>query len=215
MAADDLVTIVDAHAGNLASVRKALTALGARTVITDRPEAVSAARRIVFPGVGAFGLASENLARDGLGDALRAAVEAGAELLGICLGMQLLFDESEEFGTHPGLGLLPGRVVRLSDAAAKVPHMGWNALVATGSTAPHPLLAAVPAGAHVFFCHSYHVLPERADDVIALARHGELDVTAAVARGNVAGTQFHPEKSQAAGLVILDAFLRGALGARS
>lgn len=209
------VAVVDVRAGNLGSVCKALRALGARPEVCSEPAALDRAERIVFPGVGAFAPAARRLEETGLDQALKAAVARGVPLLGICLGMQLLFEEGFEFGCSQGLGLLPGSVRRLDEGhdagtpGFKVPHIGWNSLRALRD---HPLLAAVPADSSVYFLHSFCAVVGDASDLVAVSDYGPVEVAAVVARGNVMGTQFHPEKSQAVGLHMLAAYLDCAAG---
>ena len=204
------VALIDYGSGNLRSAEKALRrAAGERAdiVVTSDPDAVARADRIVLPGVGAFAACMAHLReRDGLVEAMTQAVkDRGAPFLGVCVGMQLLATRGLEFGETPGLGWIEGDVVRMEPAnpALKVPHMGWNALEARRD---HPLLNGEPEGAHMYFTHSFALKPADPDDVVAFADHGGVFV-AAVARGNVAGVQFHPEKSQAAGLKLLANFL--------
>ncbi|MET0240961.1 MAG: imidazole glycerol phosphate synthase subunit HisH [Sphingobium sp.] len=198
------VALIDYGAGNLQSVRNALVAAGCDDVrVTADPAVVLAADRIVLPGVGAFAHCRDALfGIDGLVDAMAEAVDAKATpFLGICVGMQLLASTGEEHGVHSGLGWIPGtvRLLEPTDPAAKVPHMGWNDVVAG---AAHPLL--IPGEA--YFLHSYHFVAERADHVIATSAHGDPFV-AAVARDTIVGVQFHPEKSQSYGLSFLKRFL--------
>ena len=201
--------LIDYGSGNLASAEKALirAADGGEITVTDRPDIVAKADRIVLPGVGAFASCMGALeARDGLIEAMTEAVQTrGAPFLGVCVGMQLMATRGLEFGETPGLGWIEGDVVRMEPAnpALKVPHMGWNALEARRD---HPLLNGEPEGAHMYFTHSFALKPADPEDVVAFADHGGVFV-AAVARGNVAGVQFHPEKSQAAGLKLLSNFL--------
>jgi imidazole glycerol-phosphate synthase subunit HisH len=202
------VTVVDAGVGNLGNVARAVTHLGGAVEITRDPGRVAAARCLLLPGVGAFAPPRQAL-RGPLETALAAALAAGAWLLGICVGFQLLFEAGEEFGVTDGLGLLPGRVTRLP-AGVPVPHIGWNRL---HDVADHPLLAGLePGGPHVYFVHSY--APEGVPDEICLARatHGR-SFAAVAGRGRVLGTQFHPERSGAAGLRLLANFLEIADGA--
>jgi glutamine amidotransferase len=209
------VAIVDYGSGNLRSAAKALervaaeAARGVRVVVTGEAEAVARADRIVLPGQGAFadclaGLSSVPGMLEVLGDAVR---RRGVPFLGICVGMQLLADRGLEHGVHQGFGWLPGEVMHIRDLpghgpAARLPYpqMGWNALVWTGPA--HPLLEGVQQGSHVYFVHSYALAAGDPTDVMAVTDYGG-PVVAAVARGNVAGVQFHPEKSQATGLRIL------------
>jgi glutamine amidotransferase len=198
-----MIVIVDYGVGNLHSVQKALERVGAVAVVSGDPAALDAARAVVLPGVGAFGDGMANLQARQLVAPLRRQVQAGKPLLGICLGMQLLFDESEEMGRHRGLGLLPGRVLRFPESELKVPHVGWNRLRVRGDG----LLAGVDDGAYAYFVHSYYVLPEQPGDVLATTEYG-LEFAAVVGRGAIWGAQFHPEKSQEVGLQILANFVR-------
>ena len=206
------VAIVDYGAGNLRSVEKAFARAGAEDlVVTSDPAVVAKADRVVLPGDGAFPDCKAALSGvSGLGEALDEAVRRrGAPFLGICIGMQLLADEGEEFETTSGLGWIPGRVVRIEPghAGLKVPHMGWNTLRAHR---PHVLTGGLdlgPHGLHAYFLHSFHLAAEQEGDVIVSADYGGA-VTAIVARDNVAGVQFHPEKSQRLGLELLANFLR-------
>jgi imidazole glycerol-phosphate synthase subunit HisH len=197
-----MIAIVDYGIGNLGSVTKAFRHLGAETVLSGDPAVLAAAEALVLPGDGAFGATMEEVRRRGLEPVLRGAAAGGRTLLGICIGMQLLFEESEEHGRHQGLGLLPGRVRRLPDDLT-VPHMGWNRLHARR---PHPLLEGIAEGAHVYFVHSYfcEAPPEV---VIATTDYGP-QLAAVVGRANVLGMQFHPEKSQAVGLKLVENFVR-------
>ncbi|MFQ5958520.1 MAG: imidazole glycerol phosphate synthase subunit HisH [Alphaproteobacteria bacterium] len=208
------VVIVDYGSGNLRSAAKAFEraadegGAGARVVVSGDAAKVRAADRVVLPGVGAFADCLAGLAaRPGLIDALAHAVIACARpFLGICVGMQLAAARGREHGSHEGLGWIPGEVVPLApaDAALKVPHMGWNEL---DLRAPdHPLLADIAPDTHMYFVHGYHFACTSDGDVLATADYGG-PVTAMVARGNVAGVQFHPEKSQAAGLKLIANFL--------
>jgi glutamine amidotransferase len=207
------VALIDYGSGNLASAEKALVAAARaggdrlRVVVTDKPDEVVAADRVVLPGVGAFAACMGALSeRDGLVEAITQAVRSdGKPFIGLCVGMQLLATRGLEFGETPGLGWIGGEVRRLSPAGHqfKVPHMGWNAL--TG-VADHPLFAGLPDGSHMYFTHSFAFYPDEAASSIASVDHGGV-FTAAVARDNIAGVQFHPEKSQAAGLRLLHNFL--------
>ena len=198
-------TVIDAGVGNLANLARALAAVGAEAEVTEDPRRVERARCLLLPGVGAFAPPRERLASSGLEAALRAAVDAGAALLGVCVGYQLLFEESEEFGATEGLGLLPGRVTRLPDGVPR-PHIGWNRL---HDLADHPLLAALPrdpAGPYVYFVHGYAPDGLPAETALARATHGRA-FPAVAGRGRVLGTQFHPEKSGTVGLRLLANFL--------
>ena len=202
------ITLIDYGGSNLRSVQKALEAVGAQAQATADPDEVRRATRLVLPGVGAFGAGMAALRVRGLDAAAAEAVGAGAWLLGICLGMQFLFDESDEMGQHAGLGLLAGRVTRFpADLRAagrplKVPHVGWNEIDHDGR---HALLAGVAPGAHAYFVHSYICVPDDPSAVLARSDYGGL-FAAVVGRGRVLGIQFHPEKSQRVGLQILRNF---------
>jgi imidazole glycerol-phosphate synthase subunit HisH len=203
------LAIVDYGMGNLRSVQKAFERLGHAAEVTREPERIAAAAGVVLPGVGAFGACMANLTALGLVEPVRQTITAGKPFLGICLGMQLLFEESEEFGPVAGLGVLRGRVVRFpADAERKVPHMGWNRLRIVRRT---PALADVDDGAFVYFVHSYYPVP--ADPaVIATTTEYGAEFASSVARDNVFACQFHPEKSQQVGLRLLDAFVRVVRG---
>ena len=200
-----MITIVDYSVNNLRSVQKAFEHLGHQTLVTGDPRQIARAEKLVLPGVGAFGAAMSNLRSKQLAEPLIEAVSQGTPLLGVCLAMQLFFDWSEEMGLHSGLGLLPGKVEKLAEEPGlKIPHMGWSAL---GKARDSRLLAGLDEGAMVYFVHSYRVVPDEAACVIATARHGA-EFPAAIESGNLFACQFHPEKSSAAGLKILDNFAR-------
>jgi len=203
-----VIAITDYGAGNLHSLQIALVRQGLDARVTDSPRALDDAEALVVPGDGAFGPAMARLRAGGFADRIRTFVRTGRPFLGVCLGMQLLFDESEEDGLHEGLGLLPGRVVRLPERL-KVPHMGWNQLQ---SVRPSPLLADIRPGAFVYFVHSYYAVPADPAVVAATTEYGG-DIAAVVGRDNVWATQFHPEKSGAVGMTILANFARWAVGA--
>jgi glutamine amidotransferase len=196
-----VIAVVDYGLGNLGSVMRAFRRLGVPAVLSDDPAVLLAARGLVLPGDGAFAATMAEIRDRRLPPVLAEAVARGLPLLGICVGMQVLFEEGEEGGAHRGLGLLGGVVRRLRVAPLPVPHMGWNAL---RLRRPHPLVAGTPDGAHVYFVHSYHC-EAREEDVVATAEHG-VEVVAVAARGNVLGVQFHPEKSQAVGLALVARF---------
>jgi glutamine amidotransferase len=199
-----MIVIIDYGMGNLRSVQKAIEAVGASAEITSDPDRVRQASKVILPGVGAFADAMAELTRTGLGEAFREAVHQGKACLGVCLGLQLLFDKSAEDGDHSGLGLLPGRVVRFHpQPAIKVPHMGWNTL---RIRKPVPLLAGLPTAPSVYFVHSYHAIAENPDDVAAVADYPE-PFAAVVWRDNLTACQFHPEKSQAIGLAMYANFV--------
>jgi len=202
-----MIAIADYGIGNLGSVTKAFRHAGAEVALTADPEVLRSADALILPGDGAFGATMDEIARRGLLPVLREAVAAGKPLLGICIGMQVLFEESEEHGRHRGLGFLPGRVRRF-DGGLPVPHMGWNRLRARR---PHPLLDGLADGSYVYFVHSYFCdAPEEV--VIASSDYGR-DFPAIVGRGSVLGVQFHPEKSQGVGLRMVANFVR-SLGER-
>jgi glutamine amidotransferase len=202
------LTIVDVGAGNLHSVRKACAhLLGAEQVhVSSHPDAVAQAERILLPGVGAFGDCMAGLqAIDGLRGALEDAVlTRAAPFLGICVGMQMLFEEGHEHGHHKGLGWLQGQVTAMTHAQLPIPHMGWNKLCPTQPD--HPLLRGIGAADHVYFVHSYHAQHVAQKNLLASVDYGG-EIVAMVARDNIAGMQFHPEKSQSVGLRLLDNFM--------
>ncbi|MBQ9802740.1 MAG: imidazole glycerol phosphate synthase subunit HisH [Clostridia bacterium] len=200
-----MVAIIDYGVGNLFSLKSSLAAIGAEAAVTADPEAIRAADRVILPGVGAFGDAAAKLRATGLDKVVSQVAAAGKPVMGICLGMQLLLEKSFEYGEHQGLGLIAGEIRPIADvipAGLKIPHIGWNAL-SFGKT-KHPLFKYLKDGDCVYFVHSYY--GARCEEaVIATAEYGA-PLTAAVARGNVMGCQFHPEKSGNAGLAILRAF---------
>ncbi|MDR0426058.1 MAG: imidazole glycerol phosphate synthase subunit HisH [Clostridiales bacterium] len=204
-----MTAIVDYGVGNLFSLRRSLDFIGAQNAVTNDPAVILKADRIILPGVGAFGDAAKKLAEGGFFPLLRERAASGVPILGICLGMQLLFDESEEFGRHEGLGLISGRVCPLKaslDALGlsyKLPQMGWNALHFVKADAP--LLKYSRAGAFVYYVHS-HYATEVKDSLVAFSEYG-VRVPGIVQAGSVMGCQFHPEKSGDAGLAILRAFV--------
>ena len=198
-----MIAVIDYGMGNLGSVAKALTALGGRFEVVDDPAKLGAYTSILLPGVGNFGDGMQNLRERGFVDVLRDRAGNGTPFFGICLGMQMLFDSSEEAPGVAGLRILPGTVRRFPDGAEKVPHMGWNDV---HTAHPHPMTAGLPDGSFVYFVHSYYVVPARADDTVLTCRY-ILSFTAAAGRGNVFATQFHPEKSQKAGLRLLGNFV--------
>jgi glutamine amidotransferase len=198
------VVLVDAGTGNLRSVQKALEAVGAEVERTDDPQKVLSGKRVVLPGVGAFGDFLSGLRSRGVEEAVRTVVTRGVPLLGICVGMQALFEVGEEMGECPGLGLLAGKVVRFAGSPqVKVPHTGWNQIEIKRDTR---LFEGIHSGAYVYFNHSYYCQALHASDVIAMTEYG-ITYSCAVQRDNLFGVQFHPEKSQKVGLHILRNFL--------
>ncbi len=198
------VVLIDAGTGNLRSVQKALEAVGANVLRTDDPKKVVSGGRVVLPGVGAFGDFMSGLRARGLEEAVNDTVQRGIPLLGICVGMQALFEIGEEMGEHKGLGLLQGKVVKFADSlSVKIPHTGWNQLEVKNDAR---LFDQVDAGAYVYFNHSYYCQPQNSSDILATTDYG-MNYACAVQCENIFGVQFHPEKSQAVGLKILKNFL--------
>ena len=195
--------IIDYGMGNLRSVEKALESVGGRSRISADPNTVRKAERLILPGVGAFGDAMENLRRSGMDDAIREAANSGIPLLGLCLGLQLLFTHSEEFGSHQGLDLIPGNVRRFSGVDLRVPHIGWNQVEDLQS---NPLLANIADGSYFYFVHSLYVEPENSRDILSRTEYG-LRFCSIACRNKVWGAQFHPEKSQDNGKRLLKNFL--------
>ena len=209
-----MIAIIDYGVGNLFSLRSSLAAVGAQAVVTGDSAVIRAADKLILPGVGAFADAAALLRSTGLDKVVCQEAQSGKPLLGICLGMQLLFEKSLEYGRHHGLGLIPGTVAPIRDvipAGYKVPHIGWNALHFPKDRPVHPLFSQIREGDCVYFVHSYYGA-NCTSSVIATAEYGP-ELTAAVARDNVMGVQFHPEKSGAVGLNILRAFCEGKVGA--
>jgi glutamine amidotransferase len=209
------VAVIDYGVGNLLSVSRALEHCGARVAITSDPAEIRKAPRVVLPGVGAFADGMAALRRHGLDEVTREIAAAGTPLLGICLGMQMLLDASEEFGTTQGLAILPGRVVQVpattsSGEPQKIPHIGWNELVRGGHRASWDgsALQDIRPGDAVYFVHSYMAMPTNESHRLADCMYGGIAISAAVQKDNVTGCQFHPEKSGAVGLRVLDRFLR-------
>lgn len=208
------VTIIDYGLSNLLSVQHAFAHFGAETLVTGDPAAVLAADALVLPGVGAFKDGMAGLEKLGLIEPIRRKAAAGTPLLGICLGMQMLFDESEEFGLHKGLGLIPGRVVKIPDTDAngkpqRVPHISWNPLYPAGGRADFAgtVLAGVKPGEECYFIHSYEAKPAAEADRLADTVYGGRKICAAAGHGSVVGCQFHPEKSGEVGLRIIQEYL--------
>lgn len=204
-----MIAIVDYGMGNLFSVQKALERIGAGAVVTDKPEELASAEKIILPGVGAFGDAMKELEKRGLAQVLHNEAEKGKIILGICLGLQIFFEQSEESPGVRGLGLLPGEVRRFV-TNLKVPHMGWNQLVINRKA---PIYPGVDDGAYVYFVHSYYVVPQNRDDIATTTDYGG-EFVSSVWRGNLMATQFHPEKSQEVGLRMLKNFVDMETGKR-
>lgn len=196
-----MIGIIDYGRGNLRSVEKGFARMGHAAKIITLPEEALKMDGLVLPGVGAFGDAMASLREAGMVEAIREFIASGRPFLGICLGLQLLFDESEEFGRHQGLGIFPGRVV-MFPSDLKVPHMGWNQVELVREC---PLFAGIPNGTAFYFVHSYYVCPEKEEITVAVTEYG-VRFTSVAAWDNVFGIQFHPEKSSTLGLKILDNF---------
>lgn len=203
-----MITVIDYGMGNLRSVQKGFEKVGFEAKVTADPREVERAERLVLPGVGAFRDCMANLREGGFIDPILRHVESGRPFLGICLGLQLLFTESEEFGRHAGLGIIPGKVVRFPEGLReggeelKVPHMGWNCIEIRR---PAPIFKGIADGSSVYFVHSYHVVPEDSSVIATETDYGR-PFCSAIWKDNVVATQFHPEKSQAVGLKILENF---------
>jgi glutamine amidotransferase len=201
-----MIGIVDYNMGNLASVRNAFTLLQAEAEVVSDPERFKYYDKLILPGVGAFGDAMEHLNERGMDEALRRYARSGRYMMGICLGMQLLFDESDEFGTNPGLGLIKGRVQAFEPKRfkhpLKVPHMGWNRMF----TKEHPLFEKLDDAHYLYFVHSFHAVCDESGDSIGRTEYG-YSFTSAVAHDNILGIQPHPEKSHKNGLQILKNFI--------
>lgn len=222
-----MVTIIDYGIGNLRSMEKAIQSVGVQAIRTDDPDTILKAKRLILPGVGAFGACADEIRRRNLEEPILEAVHAGIPLLGVCVGMQILFEVGEELGLHRGLGILPGRVIRFeadlveqelepgrgrtqgSEVALapdprtlKIPHMGWNSVRPLYGS---PLLEGIDKDSFFYFVHSYHAAPEETSDILATTEYG-ITFPSIVGRNNVFGVQFHPEKSQRNGLRILSNF---------
>lgn len=202
-----MITIIDYDAGNMKSVEKALIHLGEEVQVTRRPQDILQADKVILPGVGNFGSAMEKLNEYGLTDTIRQVCERGTPFLGICLGLQLLFEESEESPGVKGLGILPGKILRIPKAPElKIPHMGWNSLHLPREGT---LFKGIPEGTYVYFVHSYYLQAADESIVTSMADYG-VRIHASVERGNVSACQFHPEKSGDLGLKMLKNFAGGA-----
>lgn len=197
-----MIAIIDYGMGNLFSVEKAFVKLGAEVVVTSNPKIVVSADKVVLPGVGAFGDCMENLKAYHMIDAIQEVVAKGTPFLSICLGLQALFEGSEEDPEVKGLGIFPGMVRKINAPALKIPHIGWNSLSFSGKS---PLFENIPQESYVYFVHSFHAVPEDNSLITAVTDYGS-SVTAAVGRGNTQAVQFHPEKSGSIGLTMLANF---------
>lgn len=200
-----MIAIIDYGMGNLRSVQKGFERMGLEAVVTREPHTILDASKVVLPGVGAFPDCMRNLEEYGLIDAVKKSIASGKPFLGICLGLQLLFTESEEFGISKGLDIIRGRVVRFKGPQfrdLKIPHMGWNDVSVKRRP---PALADVPEGSHFYFVHSFHVVPEDRGVIATITTYG-LEFVSSIWKDNIVATQFHPEKSQALGLSILKRF---------
>lgn len=204
-----MIAVIDYGMGNLQSVQKAIERVGGDARLVDSPAGLAGAQKIVLPGVAAFGDAMAQLRSQGLVEPIHQAVLSGTPYLGFCLGLQLLFDVGYEDGEHRGLGLLAGKVVRfdfadIDDPTLRIPHMGWNQL---RMVRPCEVFGGIADGSHVYFAHSYHVVPDDHEIVATVTDYGRPFVSS-VCKGNIYATQFHPEKSQAVGLKFLENFVR-------
>ena len=203
-----MIAIIDYGMGNLRSVQKGFEKVGFEAVVTADPKVVLAADKVVLPGVGAFRDCMKNLEEGGFIEPILKVIREGRPFLGICLGLQLLFSESEEFGIHKGLGVIPGRVARFPEGmtengeALKVPHMGWNQISFRSGS---PLFTGIEDGTNVYFVHSYYVRPDDPAVIATTTRYG-IEFCSSVRKDNIVATQFHPEKSQEKGLRILKNF---------
>ncbi|HHO75002.1 MAG TPA: imidazole glycerol phosphate synthase subunit HisH [Deltaproteobacteria bacterium] len=198
-----MIAIIDYQAGNLRSVERALKHLGQDCIITRDLDDILCAERVIFPGVGSAGKAMDTIISYGIDKVIRDVVAMGIPFLGICLGTQIIFDESEEHDTRC-LGIIRGKARKFPDMGEKIPHMGWNTLTVCRE---HPVLRDIDPDARFYFVHSYYPEPENKEDVVAVTRYG-ISFASVIARDNVAATQFHPEKSGRPGLAVLENFIR-------
>ena len=202
-----MITIVDYKAGNLTSVRLAFEHIGEEVRVTDEPREIARARRVVFPGVGAAGAAMQNLRQFGIIEPLREVISRGVPFLGICIGMQLLFDSTQEDGGIECLGFLPGRVKRFvpGEQLCKIPQMGWNTVKLVK---PHPLFKGVEDKSEFYFVHSYYPAPKDNNMIIGQTEYADVTFASIAGNGNIAATQFHPERSGRIGLKVLENFCK-------
>jgi imidazole glycerol-phosphate synthase subunit HisH len=198
------IAIIDYGVGNLRSVEKAFTSQGINAVVTRDEKTLRAADKLVLLGVGAFGYAMESLRKLGFDQLVIEAAQAGKPIIGLCVGLQMMFEEGHEFGVHRGLGLLPGRVVKFADTV-RVPHVGWNQVEFKNNSQTHPIFNGLPNQPFFYFVHSYYVEPRDESCVLGETEYG-MNYASICGRGNVVGVQFHPEKSQATGLKLLKNF---------
>jgi glutamine amidotransferase len=202
-----MIAVIDYGMGNLRSVEKALQVAGAKTKVTQDPRDLKKADKIVFPGVGAFGEAMAELKRLGLAEPIKDAIAEGKIFLGLCLGLQLLFDKSEEDPGVKGLSILKGEVKRFKGQGLKVPHMGWNAVDINKKCQGVKILDGVPGGTYMYFVHSYYVKPKDRNVALTTTDYG-IEFVSGICRDNIYAFQFHPEKSQELGLKMLKNFVR-------
>lgn len=198
-----MIAVINYGLGNLHSVQKALTYVGGSAQVTSDPEIILQAEKVVLPGVGAFADGMKGLNAHGLAEAVRKVAELGKPLLGICLGMQLFFEESDEQGIHRGLALLPGKVIQFKDPGIKVPQIGWNQV---DLIQPSPLTKGLLGGEYLYFNHSYYCVPSNSENILTMTDYGH-QFASAVRNKQIYGVQFHPEKSQRIGLQILRNFV--------
>ena len=203
-----MIAVIDYGVGNLFSVEKALLQFGVKVAVTSDPGVIRQANKLVLPGVGAFGDCMKNLEASGLIPTIREMIDAGYPLLGICVGLQILFEGCEESPEAHGLGIFKGMVRKIQAPELKIPHMGWNSLTVREPQQKINLFQGLAEHPYVYFVHSYHAVPAEPEIITATTEYGET-LTAAVAKGNVQATQFHPEKSGDVGLRILKNFVRG------
>ena len=201
-----MIAVIDYGVGNLFSVEKAVAALGADVQVTSDKDVIENADKVILPGVGAFGDCMKNLEATGLIPTIKGLVADGRPMLGICVGLQILFDGSEESPGAKGLGLIHGMVKKIQAPGLKIPHMGWNSLTIRKEREPNDLFQGLAEHPYVYFVHSYHAVPDDPSVITATTEYGE-QLTASVAKGSLQATQFHPEKSGDVGLAILRNFI--------
>lgn len=207
------VTVVDYGSGNLLSMSRGLEIAGGEVTVSSDPNAIANAARLVLPGVGAFGKVKELLKSSGMDDAVRQFISTGKPFLGVCVGMQMLMQGSEEFGDHEGFGIFPGRVIKIPPTSENnkphpVPHIGWNELFPAARSWGNTILNELHSAHSVYFVHSFHAALEYRNDCVATCAYNGRTLTAAIMKDNVVGVQFHPEKSGAVGIKILQNFIK-------